>query len=50
VGWIIGPDGQLLARTSGQAPFITLEIDLAAAAAARRTYPRYAFTDIRFPQ
>jgi N-carbamoylputrescine amidase len=41
-GWIISPDGELLAKTSSQAPFSTLEIDLDATAAAQRTYPRYA--------
>ncbi|HEY0782321.1 MAG TPA: carbon-nitrogen hydrolase family protein [Thermoanaerobaculia bacterium] len=44
VSWIISPDGELLARTSSQAPFRTLDIDVAATAAAQRTYPRYAFT------
>jgi N-carbamoylputrescine amidase len=42
-GWIIGPDGELLAKTSSELPFCTRDIDLDAAAAARRTYPRYAF-------
>jgi len=42
-GWIISPDGELLAKTSSQEPFSTLEIDLDATAAAQRTYPRYAF-------
>jgi N-carbamoylputrescine amidase len=39
-GWIIDPDGAVLAVTSDDAPFITLEIDLAKAEAAKRTYPR----------
>jgi N-carbamoylputrescine amidase len=43
VGWIISPDGELLARTSSDAPFATVEIDLDLAAAARRSYPRYVF-------
>jgi N-carbamoylputrescine amidase len=43
VGWIISPDGEILARTSAAEPFATLEIDLDLAAAARRTYPRYVF-------
>lgn len=43
VGWIIGPDGQLLAQTSRAAPFQTLDLDLAASAAAARSYPRYVF-------
>jgi N-carbamoylputrescine amidase len=42
-GWIIGPDGQVLALTSPESPFATLDIDLAAAAAARDRYPRYVF-------
>jgi N-carbamoylputrescine amidase len=42
VGWIIGPDGDVLAQTSHEMPFATQEIDLRAAMAARATYPRYA--------
>jgi N-carbamoylputrescine amidase len=41
-GWIIEPEeGQLLGRTSRQDPFLTLDIDLEVAAAAKQTYPRY---------
>lgn len=43
VGWIIDPDGALLARTSASEPFQTREIDLAAPRAARASYPRYVF-------
>lgn len=43
VGWIISPDGEILAKTCSQAPFRTLDIDLTATVAARRTYPRYVF-------
>ena len=43
VGWIINPEGVLLAKTSRQAPFSTLDIDLDATADAQRTYPRYVF-------
>ena len=43
VGWIIDPDGQILATTSRDTPFVTLDIDLAASTAARATYPRYVF-------
>lgn len=43
VGWIIGPDGDLLARTGSEAPFATVDIDPAATVAARGTYPRYVF-------
>lgn len=42
-GWIFDPDGRLLATTCDEAPFATVEIDLARAAAARGTYPRTAF-------
>lgn len=42
-GWAIGPDGALLARTSAQQPFCTVDLDLDAVAAARGTYPRYVF-------
>ena len=40
-GWIIGPDGDLLGLTSAQKPYLSLEIDPAAAEAAKKTYPRY---------
>jgi len=41
-GWIIEPEeGRLLGTTSPEAPFLTLDIDLNAADAAKRTYPRY---------
>jgi N-carbamoylputrescine amidase len=41
-GWIIDPDGVVVARTSRDQPVKTVAIDLAAADAAKRTYPRYA--------
>lgn len=40
-GWIVDPDGDVLAVTSPEQPFATVEIDLAVADAAKRTYPRY---------
>lgn len=41
-GWIIEPeDGRVLGTTSKERPFLTLEIDLRAAEAAKKTYPRY---------
>ena len=40
VGWIISPDGGMLARTTPEAPFATIDIDLADSAAARKSYPR----------
>jgi predicted amidohydrolase len=40
--WIIEPEeGQVLGVTSRERPFLTLEIDLATARAAKKTYPRY---------
>jgi N-carbamoylputrescine amidase len=42
VGWIIGPDGDVLAQTSSHMPFVTQEVDADVAAAAQATYPRYA--------
>jgi len=43
VGWIISPDGKILASTSSDAPFVTIDIDLDASTAARDGYPRYVF-------
>ncbi len=42
-GWIIDPDGEVLAATSRDAPFCTREVDIGAAKAASKTYPRYLF-------
>jgi N-carbamoylputrescine amidase len=41
-GWIIEPEeGDVRGLTSGDAPALTLDIDLDEAKAAKRTYPRY---------
>jgi N-carbamoylputrescine amidase len=41
-GWIIEPEeGQVLGTTSREAPFLTLDIDLGVAEAAKQSYPRY---------
>lgn len=41
-GWIIEPEeGDVLALTSLEHPFVTLDIDLTIAENAKRTYPRY---------
>lgn len=40
-GWIVGPDGEVLALTSTDEPFVTRDLDLAAAERAKQTYPRY---------
>ena len=42
-GWIIDPDGEVLAVTSAATPFATYEIDLVKAAQAKESYPRYVF-------
>lgn len=41
-GWVFSPDGNLLARTSHEEPFVTVELDLTQADDAKATYPRYA--------
>ncbi len=41
VGWIADPEGTLLATTDETKPFVTVEIDLKAARAAKSGYPRY---------
>jgi N-carbamoylputrescine amidase len=43
VGWIIEPDGALIARTSNLQQFCTREIDPLRSRRARNTYPRYVF-------
>lgn len=41
-GWIIEPEsGDVVGTTSPDAPFLTVDIDLDAAEAAKHTYPRY---------
>lgn len=42
-GWILDPDGRLLALTSADEPFATVDLDLVVPAAARATYPRTVF-------
>jgi N-carbamoylputrescine amidase len=46
VGWIIGPDGRILAATSRDCPFATVDIDLAHSAEAREAYPNYVFREV----
>lgn len=41
LGWIIDPDGKVLATTSEDRPFVTVDVDLEFARAAKKTYPRY---------
>ncbi len=40
-GWVTDPEAKLLALTDADTPFQTVRIDLAAADAAKHTYPRY---------
>ena len=40
-GWIVDPDGEVLAITTGEQPFVTVDVDLAHADHAKETYPRY---------
>jgi len=42
-GWIIAPDGEVLGLTSKDESFVTREIQLGVAEAAKETYPRYVF-------
>lgn len=45
-GWVISPNGSILATTTPRSPFVTLDIDLAVADTARATYPRYVFREV----
>ena len=40
-GWLCDPDGDILATTSAEQAFVTLDLDLGVAEAAKSTYPRY---------
>ncbi len=40
-GWVISPDGEVLAQTTAEQPFATVELDLQLAEAAKRRYPCY---------
>jgi N-carbamoylputrescine amidase len=39
-GLVVNPNGDILALTSRQTPFVTVDIDLAESAQAKKTYPR----------
>ena len=41
VGWIIDPEGSILATTSEDALLATVDIDLEFARQSKDTYPRY---------
>lgn len=42
-GWIIDPEGKILALTRPEAPFMTVDVDLGRASSARGSYPRNVF-------
>ena len=42
-GWVVNPEGEVLATTSARRPFATVEVDLRAADRAKKTYPRSLF-------
>lgn len=43
-GWIIDPEGEVLAVTTATQPFVIRDLDLATAGTAKSTYPRYVDT------
>ena len=45
LGWIIDPDGAVLARTTDAEPVAIRDIDLTEVRVAKRTYPRYVARD-----
>jgi N-carbamoylputrescine amidase len=38
--WLVSPEGELLAETNADTPFLTVDIDLEEAMRAKSTYPR----------
>ena len=43
LGWVVGPDGEVLGLTSSDEPFVTIEIVREKARGAKMTYPRDSF-------
>ena len=41
LGWAVDPEGEVVATTSRERPFATVEVDLAEVDAAKQSYPRY---------
>jgi N-carbamoylputrescine amidase len=41
LGWAIDPEGDVVATTSSERPWVTVELDVDEAAAAKSRYPRY---------
>jgi predicted amidohydrolase len=40
-GIIVSPDGEVLAATSSERPYVTVDLNLDDALKAKETYPRY---------
>ena len=43
LGWVLGPEGDILGLTTSDLPFMTVEIDLQKSENAKRKYPRNLF-------
>jgi len=41
LGWAVDPEGEVVALTSRATPWVTVELDLDEAEAAKSRYPRY---------
>jgi N-carbamoylputrescine amidase len=41
LGWAVDPEGEVVAVTSRERPWVTVELDVAAVDAAKTRYPRY---------
>ena len=41
LGWAVDPEGVVVATTSRDQPWVTVEVDLAEVDAAKAAYPRY---------
>ena len=41
LGWVVDPDGHVLATTSADRPYVSVPVDLAVSRAAKGSYPRY---------
>ncbi len=41
LGWVIDPEGEVVASTSSERPWVTVDLDLEQADAAKSRYPRY---------
>ena len=41
LGWVVDPEGAVVATTTSDAPWVTVDVDVAAAETAKSGYPRY---------